>query len=78
MQKFAVIEVHVTTEPGTSYFLLLKVLVGSVCEDNLAIMASGCLSSVLDNWVLMGSSTEMVTSVPELRATATHIHLLLK
>ena len=55
MQKFAVIEVLsnvVTTEPGTSYFLLLKFLFESVCEDNLAITASECLASVLDNQIL--------------------------
>lgn len=55
MQKFTVLEVLsnvVTTEPETTYFLLLKFLKESVCEDNLAIMASECLDSVLYSQIL--------------------------
>lgn len=51
MQNFAVMQVLSTviaTEPGTSYFLIVKFLTESGFEDNLRVMASECSADVLD------------------------------
>lgn len=59
MQNFAVMQVLSTviaTEPGTSYFLIVKFLTESGFEDNLRVMASECSADVLDKQKLKWSS----------------------
>lgn len=51
MQNFPVIEVLpnvVATEPVTSYFLIVKFVIGSGFEANLGITAPECSVNVLD------------------------------